>query len=104
LCRSHRLKIWTLERRCIDTEVHVVYNSFESRGNRRVGPRARAGEPRRQRTLLRLGRDRGGDLMGPAEIIASLKELCEDEGPRLSTQRIVDWIEWHGGFESDAEL
>lgn len=42
--------------------------------------------------------------MGPAEIIASLKELCEDEGPRLSTQRIVEWIEWHGGFESDAEL
>lgn len=42
--------------------------------------------------------------MGPAEIVASLKELCEDEGPRLSTERIVGWIEWHGGFESDAEL
>lgn len=42
--------------------------------------------------------------MGPAEIIASLKELCEEEGPRLSTQRIVGWIEWHGGFETDAEL
>jgi hypothetical protein len=42
--------------------------------------------------------------MGPAEIVASLKELCEDKGPRLSTQRIVNWIEWHGGFESDAEL
>lgn len=42
--------------------------------------------------------------MGPAEIVASLKELCEDEGPRLSTDRIVRWIEWHGGFESNAEL
>ncbi len=42
--------------------------------------------------------------MGPAEIVASLKELCEDEGPRISTDRIVRWIDWHGGFESDAEL
>jgi hypothetical protein len=42
--------------------------------------------------------------MGPAEIVASLKELCETEGPRLSTERIVEWIDWHGGFESKAEL
>ena len=31
--------------------------------------------------------------MGPAEIVASLKELCEEEGPRFQTDRIVDWIE-----------
>lgn len=42
--------------------------------------------------------------MGPAEIVASLKELCEDEGPRLSTERIVEWIDFQGGYESNAEL
>jgi hypothetical protein len=42
--------------------------------------------------------------MGPAEIVASLKELCEEEGPRLSTGRIARWIEWHDGYESDDEL
>jgi hypothetical protein len=42
--------------------------------------------------------------MGPAETVASLKELCENEGPRLSTERIVQWIEWHGGFEPQKEL
>lgn len=42
--------------------------------------------------------------MGPAEIVASLKELCEEDGPRISTDRIVRWIEWHGGYEPNAEL
>lgn len=42
--------------------------------------------------------------MGPAEIVASLKELCETEGPRFRTERIVKWIESQGGYESDAEL
>ena len=42
--------------------------------------------------------------MGPAEIVASLKELCAEEGPRLSTERIVSWIERIGGFESQPEL
>ncbi|HEV3164749.1 MAG TPA: hypothetical protein VGZ22_12035 [Isosphaeraceae bacterium] len=42
--------------------------------------------------------------MGPAEVVASLKELCVDEGPRLSTERLVKWIERHGGFESNAVL
>jgi hypothetical protein len=42
--------------------------------------------------------------MGPAEIVASLKELCESDGPRLTTDRIVRWIEWHGGYEPQAEL
>ena len=42
--------------------------------------------------------------MGPAEIVASLKELCEEEGPKFSTDRIVRWIEWYGGYEPDAEL
>jgi hypothetical protein len=42
--------------------------------------------------------------MGPAEIVASLKELCETEGPRLSTGRIQRWVEAQGGYESDAEL
>lgn len=42
--------------------------------------------------------------MGPAEIVASLKELCVEKGPRLTTEQIVDWIDRQGGFESDAEL
>jgi hypothetical protein len=42
--------------------------------------------------------------MGPAEIVASLKELCAENGPRLSTEQIVGWIEQLGGFESEAEL
>jgi hypothetical protein len=42
--------------------------------------------------------------MGPAEIVASLKELCADEGPKLTTLQIVRWIEKHGGYESIAEL
>lgn len=42
--------------------------------------------------------------MGPAEIVASLKELCEGEGPRIGTSRIVRWIDFHGGYESNAEL
>ena len=42
--------------------------------------------------------------MGPAEIIASLKELCTEKGPRLTTEQIVGWIDDLGGFESDAEL
>ena len=42
--------------------------------------------------------------MGPAEIVASLKELCAEKGPRLETEDIVDWIERIGGFESNAEL
>lgn len=43
-------------------------------------------------------------LMGPAEIVASLKELCAEDGPKITTERIVDWIERHGGYESNAEL
>lgn len=42
--------------------------------------------------------------MGPAEVVASLKELCEEQGPILTTAQIVDWIENHDGFESDDEL
>jgi hypothetical protein len=42
--------------------------------------------------------------MGPAEIVASLKELCEEKGPRLSTEQIAAWIDRQGGYESDAEL
>jgi hypothetical protein len=42
--------------------------------------------------------------MGPAEIVASLKELCTEKGPRLSTEQIVDWIDGLGAYESDAEL
>jgi hypothetical protein len=42
--------------------------------------------------------------MGPAEIVASLKELCEEEGPKIGTDRIVKWIERHGGYETNAEL
>lgn len=42
--------------------------------------------------------------MGPAEIVASLKELCEAEGPRLCTEQIVAWIDRQGGYDSDAEL
>ena len=39
--------------------------------------------------------------MGPAEIVASLKELCAEKGPRLQTEDIVDWIERIGGFETN---
>jgi hypothetical protein len=42
--------------------------------------------------------------MGPAEIVASLKELCEDKGPRLTTEQIVAWIEAENGFGTQAEL
>jgi hypothetical protein len=42
--------------------------------------------------------------MGTAEIVASLKELCEEDGPKLTTDRIVHWIERHHGYESNAEL
>jgi hypothetical protein len=42
--------------------------------------------------------------MGPAEIVASLKELCEAKGPRLTTGQIVDWIDLQGGYDTDAEL
>jgi hypothetical protein len=42
--------------------------------------------------------------MGPAEIVASLKELCAENGPRLTTEEIVAWIDRHGGFGSNAEL
>lgn len=42
--------------------------------------------------------------MGPAEIVASLKELCEAEGAKFRTQRIVEWIEENNGYETTAEL
>jgi hypothetical protein len=42
--------------------------------------------------------------MGPAEIVASLKELCAEKGPRLNTDQIVEWIEGIRGFESHAVL
>jgi hypothetical protein len=42
--------------------------------------------------------------MGPAEIVASLKELYAEKGPRLGTDDIVAWIEKIGGFETHAEL
>jgi hypothetical protein len=44
------------------------------------------------------------DRMGPAEIVASLKELCAEKGPRLTTEGIVEWIDRLGGFESRLEL
>jgi hypothetical protein len=42
--------------------------------------------------------------MGPAEIVASLKELCAENGPRLTTEEIVAWIDRLGGFGNAAEL
>jgi hypothetical protein len=39
-----------------------------------------------------------------AEIVASLKELCEAEGPRITTDRIMRWIESNHGYESASEL
>src|SRR6516165_7940193 len=42
--------------------------------------------------------------MGPAEIVASLKELCAEHGPRITTEQIVEWIDQMGGYESKAEL
>lgn len=66
----------------------------------RDGPRCAARWSRRA-PLTPIG---GQDAMGPAEIVSSLKELCEEQGPRLSTDRIVRWVDTHGGYESDAEL
>ena len=43
-------------------------------------------------------------MRGPAEIVASLKELCEAEGPLLTTPQIVGWIDRNDGYGSDAEL
>src|SRR5271156_1526978 len=42
--------------------------------------------------------------MGPAEIVASLKELCAEKGARIGTEDIVAWIDRIGGFETNAEL
>ncbi len=42
--------------------------------------------------------------MGSAEIVASLKELCEAKGPRLTTGQIVAWIDDHDGYDSESEL
>ena len=42
--------------------------------------------------------------MGPAEIVASLRELCAERGPRLTTEEIVAWIERIGGYETNTEL
>ena len=42
--------------------------------------------------------------MGPAEIVASLKELCEEKGPRLHHRANRGVDRRHRGFESDAEL
>jgi hypothetical protein len=42
--------------------------------------------------------------MGPAEIVASLKELCAEKGPRICTEDIVAWIDRIGGYESRSEL
>ena len=42
--------------------------------------------------------------MGPAEIVASLKELCEGQGPQITTAAIVKWIEQNHGYESNIEL
>ena len=42
--------------------------------------------------------------MGPAETVASLKELCEQAGPRISTEQIVRWIETRGGYDNEAAL
>jgi len=42
--------------------------------------------------------------MGPAEIVASLKELCAEKGPRLTTEDIVTWIDRLDGFGDSAEL
>jgi len=42
--------------------------------------------------------------MGPAEIVASLRELCAERGPRLTTEEIVEWIERIGGYDTEPEL
>ncbi len=42
--------------------------------------------------------------MGHAEIVASLKELCETGEADLTTGAIVKWIDEHSGYGSDAEL
>lgn len=55
-------------------------------------------------TTPKVGLDRGKTPMGSAEIVASLKELCAEKGPRLTTEQVVAWIERHGGYGTNAEL
>lgn len=40
----------------------------------------------------------------PAEIVAGLDELCRKTGPRITTDRIVRWIEKRDGYPPPAEL
>lgn len=42
--------------------------------------------------------------MGPSETVASLKELVETNGPRITTDMIVRWIDDHGGYPDEATL
>ena len=101
-----RLFFCSVVRWCIDTLVHVVYYCIVDSGEpgglawdchgREGGSGRFSSSESRHRT--------GRPQMGPAEIVASLKELCEEEGPRISTDRIVRWIDRHGGFESQQEL
>ena len=69
-----RLKFWTLERRSIDNgwtrrvELARIWD-YRERGRRR--PHARPS------THCRVGEEMP---MGPAEIVASLKELCAEKG------------------------
>jgi hypothetical protein len=72
---------------------------FSQCGKQRVGLGTEASPTNLD--VVRMGQECG---MGPAEIVASLKELCAERGPRLSTEEIVEWIDRLGGFESRPEL
>lgn len=43
-------------------------------------------------------------MKGTAEIVADLKELCEERGPRIRTLDVVRRLERLGAYESTAEL
>src|SRR5438067_7884404 len=90
------VKVWTVERRCIDNGWTRGVNWRESGCSRGRG----CCWPTRPQPTVESGRG----PMGPAEIVASLKELCASKGPRLCTEQIVAWIEAQHGFETDAEL
>lgn len=41
---------------------------------------------------------------GPAEIVASLQQLCESKGPSITTAQIVEWIEKNDDYDSEIVL
>ena len=73
--RRERLMVWTVERRSIDNGWTRGVNCRDSGISRARGRR----RPTRSWTVTDC-RAGGSRPMGPAEIVASLKELCDEQG------------------------